>query len=467
METEQIILYGMAFFFGGIILFVALVLIKDRHKTVRRHKTTSVSMARSVAEAAVLQPVPDEEGVSGGQPAPSGVALRGQPVGQPSAEEKGAAVKEDAVAEDGTAAKEYAAEDAAAAQDDHAVEKGAVAEDDTAAGEDVVVQDDPAIEKYAVAVSDTADGEDIVVQGDPAIEKYAVAGENVVAEEEAIDGEDVIAEDDGRLVMDNQDVYANACLDEDYTYPPITNQSAEVGHDSELEDAYSEGTFVPQAANMADMVDIYEEEKAAKAASSVHHIAPVAPVDNVHQSAQQSARQVKPAAHQPAPVSRQAELIDQPAPDAVPAAPEVSHIKSKRRNPEPPKLKERRVLLVEDVEANRELIAMFLEDTGVTIDFAENGQEACEKFEECPVAYSLILMDVHMPVMDGYEAARRIRSLDEDWAKQVPIVAMTADALKEDIDQCFDAGMDDYIPKPVDLDALQDKVSELVWVNIE
>jgi CheY-like chemotaxis protein len=139
----------------------------------------------------------------------------------------------------------------------------------------------------------------------------------------------------------------------------------------------------------------------------------------------------------------------------------------KRRMPETVRFKERNILLAEDIEANRELISMFLDSTGIKIDFAENGKQALEKFEENPLKYCLILMDVRMPVMDGYETARSIRALDEDWAKQIPIIAMTADALKEDIDQCFDAGMDDYLSKPVDADALQEKVFEHISLSAE
>ena len=118
----------------------------------------------------------------------------------------------------------------------------------------------------------------------------------------------------------------------------------------------------------------------------------------------------------------------------------------------------RRVLLAEDVEVNRELVSMYFEDTGITFDFAEDGKQALEMFRENPQKYCLILMDIQMPVMDGYESARAIRSLKTDWAKNVPIIAMTANVFKEDIDNCFAAGMNDHAGKPIDKDALHEKV---------
>ncbi|MDR0330690.1 MAG: response regulator, partial [Chitinispirillales bacterium] len=138
-----------------------------------------------------------------------------------------------------------------------------------------------------------------------------------------------------------------------------------------------------------------------------------------------------------------------------------------RRVPETVKMKERKVILAEDVEVNRELIAMYFEGTGVKFEFAVNGQEVCDKFESSPGAYSLILMDIQMPVMDGYEATRKIRSMDVAWAKQIPIIAMTGNDAKEDIDLCFDAGMDDHLFKPIDMPALQDKVFEIIASNTE
>jgi len=139
----------------------------------------------------------------------------------------------------------------------------------------------------------------------------------------------------------------------------------------------------------------------------------------------------------------------------------------RRRLPETVKMKDRKVILAEDVAINRDLIAMYFDGSGVKFEFAVNGREVCEKFERDPGAYSLILMDIQMPEMDGYEVSRRIRSMDVDWAKQIPIIAMTGNDQKEDIDLCFEAGMDDHIPKPIDMEVLQEKVFDIITLNAE
>jgi CheY-like chemotaxis protein len=139
----------------------------------------------------------------------------------------------------------------------------------------------------------------------------------------------------------------------------------------------------------------------------------------------------------------------------------------RRRLPETVKMKDRKVILAEDVAINRDLIAMYFDGSGVKFEFAVNGREVCEKFERDPSAYSLILMDIQMPEMDGYEVSKRIRAMDADWAKQIPIIAMTGNDQKEDIDLCFEAGMDDHIPKPIDMEVLQDKVFDILTLNAE
>jgi CheY-like chemotaxis protein len=118
------------------------------------------------------------------------------------------------------------------------------------------------------------------------------------------------------------------------------------------------------------------------------------------------------------------------------------------------------ILLAEDVEINREIIFSLLEDTGIQIEAAENGKIAFEKFKEDPEHYSLILMDIHMPEMDGYEATRKIRELSCPKAKAIPIMAMTANVFKEDVERCLAAGMNDHLGKPVDVEVLINRLKK-------
>ena len=121
------------------------------------------------------------------------------------------------------------------------------------------------------------------------------------------------------------------------------------------------------------------------------------------------------------------------------------------------------LLLVEDVEINREIVITLLEDTGINIDIAENGVEALAKFDENSHKYDLIFMDIHMPIMDGYEATEKIRTGLQAIAKKIPIVAMTANAFKEDIDRCLASGMNDHVAKPIDKNIMLDKMK--LWLK--
>ena len=116
------------------------------------------------------------------------------------------------------------------------------------------------------------------------------------------------------------------------------------------------------------------------------------------------------------------------------------------------------ILLAEDVEINREILIALLEPTLLEIDCAVNGAEALKMFGEAPDKYEIIFMDIQMPEMDGYEATRRIRALDFPNAKTVPIIAMTANVFREDIEKCREAGMSSHIGKPLDLDNVMEKL---------
>jgi signal transduction histidine kinase/CheY-like chemotaxis protein len=118
------------------------------------------------------------------------------------------------------------------------------------------------------------------------------------------------------------------------------------------------------------------------------------------------------------------------------------------------------VLLAEDVELNREIVLALLGPTGLTIDCAENGATAVRMFNAAPDRYGLIFMDVQMPEMDGYEATRRIRALDSPLAGQVPIVAMTANVFREDVEKCLAAGMNGHVGKPLNLSEVLEKLHQ-------
>ena len=118
------------------------------------------------------------------------------------------------------------------------------------------------------------------------------------------------------------------------------------------------------------------------------------------------------------------------------------------------------VILAEDVEVNREIVLALLEPTRLNIDCAENGAEAVRMFADSPDLYDMIFMDVQMPEMDGYEATRTIRAMDIASAGRIPIVAMTANVFREDIEKCLEAGMNDHIGKPLNFEEVILKLRE-------
>ena len=115
----------------------------------------------------------------------------------------------------------------------------------------------------------------------------------------------------------------------------------------------------------------------------------------------------------------------------------------------------RHVLLVEDNELNREIATAILRGYGFEVDTVENGAIAVEKVQSAaPDTYDIVLMDVLMPVMDGYEATRRIRALEDPARAKIRILAMTANAFEEDRKAAFAVGMDGFLSKPIDIDEL-------------
>jgi signal transduction histidine kinase/CheY-like chemotaxis protein len=113
------------------------------------------------------------------------------------------------------------------------------------------------------------------------------------------------------------------------------------------------------------------------------------------------------------------------------------------------------IMLVEDVEINREIVISLLEDTGIGIVSAENGAVAVKLYAENPGTYRLILMDIHMPEMNGYEAAAAIRAFEaEQGLAAIPVVAMTANVFKEDVEKALESGMNDHLGKPIEFDQL-------------
>ena len=123
----------------------------------------------------------------------------------------------------------------------------------------------------------------------------------------------------------------------------------------------------------------------------------------------------------------------------------------------------RKLLLVEDNELNQEIARTILEEAGFCIDTADDGTVAVEKIGTAPAGtYDLILMDVQMPVMDGYQATRMIRAMEDLAKATIPIVAMTANAFEEDRQKAAQAGMDGYVAKPIDVERLMVVLEEIL-----
>jgi len=132
---------------------------------------------------------------------------------------------------------------------------------------------------------------------------------------------------------------------------------------------------------------------------------------------------------------------------------------------EPVSLEDKRILLVDDNEINREIASLVLEDLGLLVQTVANGLEAIEEVTDAfsrGDGYDAILMDMRMPVMDGYEATRRIRNLGTTWAGTIPIIAVTANTFDEDIRRADEAGVSGHLAKPLDVDQVAQTLGQLL-----
>ena len=126
-------------------------------------------------------------------------------------------------------------------------------------------------------------------------------------------------------------------------------------------------------------------------------------------------------------------------------------------------LSKNKLLLVEDIEVNREIAVMILSEAGFVVDTAENGKEAVDKVANSKIGdYDAVLMDIQMPVMNGYEATKAIRQLDNPELANIPIIAMTANAFSEDIQNAKNAGMNDHIAKPIDVPKMMETLKNIL-----
>ena len=136
---------------------------------------------------------------------------------------------------------------------------------------------------------------------------------------------------------------------------------------------------------------------------------------------------------------------------------------TKKEEEKPNKLRSGRILLAEDVDLNQEIASTLLNEAGFCTEIAENGQIAFEMLKKSePGYYQLILMDIQMPVMNGYEATKAIRSLENKELASIPIIAMTANAFEEDKQEALKCGMNSHISKPIDIKKLFDTLDKIL-----
>ena len=149
--------------------------------------------------------------------------------------------------------------------------------------------------------------------------------------------------------------------------------------------------------------------------------------------------------------------------ELINGASDVSNIEAEEKPTPKLDLSKVNVLLVEDIKVNQEVFKALLKATNINVDTADNGMEAVTKFQQNPDKYDLIFMDIQMPEMDGYEASRKIRSMEDiPNSKTIPIVAMTANVFKEDIEKSLESGMNDHLGKPINRDGIVEKIKTYV-----
>ena len=154
------------------------------------------------------------------------------------------------------------------------------------------------------------------------------------------------------------------------------------------------------------------------------------------------------------------------APEKKPTSVSASAEEKERPSYESASLEGRRILIVEDIPENAEIAADLLELEGASSERAENGQIGLEMVQKAPPGYyDAILMDLRMPVMDGLECTRRIRALEREDMKTIPILALTANAYPSDVEQTFAAGMDAHLAKPTDSDKMYETLRALIGKN--
>ncbi|MCR5294118.1 MAG: response regulator [Lachnospiraceae bacterium] len=157
-------------------------------------------------------------------------------------------------------------------------------------------------------------------------------------------------------------------------------------------------------------------------------------------------------------------VVELPLEPVAEEAPPEAEPEEAEAEPGPESFQGKRILLAEDNEINREIAEIVFSDCGFEVETAENGKEALEMLKEAEEGrYDLVLMDIQMPVMNGYEAARAIRELEDKAKASIPIVAMTANVLPEDVKNALEAGMCAHIAKPLDIDEATSVLRKLLY----